>query len=259
MKPKNLSPIYLIESKLKTISYFYDETGLCQMKSHALFSDRHDAGRQLAERLRVKYGNRNDVTILALPRGGVPVAKEISVRLNAPMDVIIIRKISAPGNQELAIGAIAEDGVEFWNHSLISQLQITRDYMNQVMAKEKKELQRRRRLYRGGRSGYAVQGKTVILVDDGVATGAAIKVALSAIKLFQPARIVVAVPSASENAAREIAAQVDEFVAIKTVVNYESVGSWYSDFDQLSDREVMQLLAGNSSIGAHLSADRNCQ
>lgn len=212
------------------------------------FLNRRSAGKQLAERLLPQYGGRKDVLVLALPRGGVPVAYEIAKTLNAPLDVMIVRKLGVPGHEELAMGAIASSGVVVMNDDVVAELAIPQSSIDREVALEKQELRRRNNLYRGDRSNLAVKGKIVILVDDGVATGATMRAAIVALKQLRPARLIAAVPSAAESTYRAIAAQVDEFAVLATADHYYSVGSWYVDFAQVSDREVRELLANNRHV-----------
>ncbi|MGH2523904.1 MAG: phosphoribosyltransferase, partial [Anaerolineales bacterium] len=203
--------------------------------------DRRDAGRQLAARL-ARYANRPDVLVLALPRGGVPVAFEIAQALHAPLDVFVVRKIGVPGYEELALGAIATGGVILLNEPLVQALRIRDEMLEAVIKKERHELERRNRAYRGDRPAPNVRGCTLILVDDGLATGATMRAAVVALRQQGPARIVVAVPTAAPETCDEFRAEVDEIVCAITPEPFYAVGAWYEDFSQTSDDEVRELL-----------------
>jgi predicted phosphoribosyltransferase len=207
-----------------------------------LFRDRREAGRLLATRLQA-YANRPDVIVLALPRGGVPVAYEVARALNAPLDVFLVRKLGVPGYEELAMGAVATGGVTVFNEEIIRRLGIPDYVIEAVGGRELQELARREQLYRGNRPPPEVRGRTVILVDDGLATGATMHAAIEALRQMQPARIVVAVPTASPQTCQEMRAEVDEVVCAMTPEPFQAVGRWYQDFSQTSDEEVSQLLA----------------
>lgn len=206
------------------------------------FRDRHDAGRRLAQNLAV-YANRADVLVLALPRGGVPVAYEVARALGAPLDVFIVRKLGVPGYEELAMGAVATGGVRVLNQEIVHGLAIPDHAIDTAAAREQQELSRRERLYRDGRPSPDVHGKTVILVDDGLATGATMRAAVEALKQQQPACIVVAVPTASPETSEALRAEADEVIAAMTPKPFFSVGHWYDDFTQTTDDEVRDLLA----------------
>src|SRR5256885_1843752 len=206
-----------------------------------LFRDRRDAGRLLAEKL-AAYATRPDVLVLALPRGGVPVAYEVAHRLGAPLDVFVVRKLGVPGHEELAMGAVATGGVRVLNDQLVEQLGISDQMIDAVAARERQELARRERLYRGGRPPPDVRGRTVILVDDGLATGATMHAAIKALRLQQPARIVVAVPTASPQTCEELRRVADEVMCAITPEPFHAVGLWYDDFSQTTDEEVRDLL-----------------
>src|SRR6202023_636023 len=207
-----------------------------------LFRDRREAGRVLAERL-AAYANRPDVLVLALPRGGVPVAYEVARALGAPLDVFVVRKLGVPGHEELAMGAIATGGVRVLNDQIVQRLRIPEYIVDAVAAREQPELRRRERLYRGGRPPPQVRGRTVILVDDGLATGATMRAAIMALRQLQPARIIVAIPTASPETCEELKAEVDEVVCAITPEPFLAVGHWYEDFSQTTDEEVRDLLA----------------
>src|SRR6266478_1931382 len=207
-----------------------------------LFRDRSDAGRLLAAKL-TAYANRPDVLVLGLPRGGVPVAYEVAQALGAPLDVFVVRKLGVPGYEELAMGAVATGGVRVLNDQLVRRLGIPGALIETVASQERQELARRERLYREGRPPPDVRGRTVILVDDGLATGATMHAAIEALRQLQPARIVVAVPTASPEACEEMRAKVDDVICAITPEPFEAVGRWYQDFSQTTDEEVRGLLA----------------
>jgi predicted phosphoribosyltransferase len=209
------------------------------------FRDRKESGRLLAAKLGA-YANRPDVIVLALPRGGVPVAYEVARALGTPMDIFLVRKLGVPGYEELAMGAIATGGVRVLNDQLVGGLRIPDYIVDEVAASEKQELMRRERLYRGDRPTPDVQGRTVILVDDGLATGATMLAAVKALRQQQPARIVVAVPTASPETCEQLRAEVDEVICAITPEPFHAVGLWYEDFSQTTDEEVRDLLARSS-------------
>jgi len=211
-----------------------------------LFRDRQDAGRVLAEKL-AAYANRPDVLVLALPRGGVPVAYEVARALGAPLDVFVVRKLGVPGYEELAMGAVATGGVRVLNDQLIQRLGIPDHVIDAVTARERQELARRERLYRDGRPPPDISGRTVILVDDGLATGATMQAAIEALRQQNPARIVVAVPTASPDTCEEMKAKADDVICAITPQPFDAVGRWYQDFSQTTDEEVGALLARTST------------
>ena len=207
----------------------------------ALFTDRVDAGKKLAKELS-KYANRSDVLILALPRGGVPVAFEVAKELNVKMDVFIVRKLGVPGNEELAMGAISSDNVLVLNEDIVKSFQIPERVINMVAGNELKELERREHTYRGDRPKPEISGSTVILIDDGLATGATMRAAASAIKTKNPAKIVVAVPTGAPDTCELFKREVDEVICIATPEPFYGVGAWYGNFSQTTDEEVCELL-----------------
>lgn len=207
-----------------------------------VFRDRTEAGQVLAERL-AEYANRPDVLVLALPRGGVPVAYEVARALHAPLDVFLVRKLGVPGHEELAMGAVATGGVRVINEQVVRALGIPESVIDAVAAWEQKELERRERLYRGDRPPPDVRGKTVILVDDGLATGSTMLAAVKALRQQQPARIVVAVPISSPDTCELLRTEVDDVVCAVTPEPFYAVGLWYQDFSQTTDEEVRELLA----------------
>ena len=206
-----------------------------------LFKDRRDAGRKLAQEL-LPYAGRSDVTVLALPRGGVPVAYEVARALNAPLDIFIVRKLGLPGHEELAIGAIASGGVRVLNHDIVQALKVPQTLIDTVTRQELQELERRERAYRGDRPPPEVRGRTVILVDDGLATGASMRAAVAALRAQNPARIVVGVPTAAPETCQAFESEVDEIVCAMTPEPFYGVGRWYEDFSQTTDEEVRALL-----------------
>ncbi len=205
------------------------------------FLDRMEAGQLLATQLKA-YANRPDVLVLALPRGGVPVALEVARALHAPLDVIIVRKLGVPGEEELAMGAIASGGVRVLNDDVVQMLAIPKEVINQVSIHEQHEVERRERLYRGNRPAYDVHGRTVILVDDGIATGATMRAAVVAVRRQQPARIIIAIPVAASATCEEFGAEVEELVCVSRPEMFLAVGFWYEHFSQTSDVEVRRLL-----------------
>jgi predicted phosphoribosyltransferase len=213
----------------------------------ALFRDRRDAGRKLAQELK-EYANRPDVVVLALPRGGVPVAYEVAKALKAPLDIFLVRKLGVPGHEELAMGAIASGGVRVLNDTVVDALNIPERLIDAVAEKEQRELERRERAYRGDRPKPEVRGKTVILVDDGLATGASMRAAVEALRAQDPARIVVAVPTAAPETCEAFEDTVEEVVCAETPQPFFGVGFWYQDFSQTSDEEVRTLLARAQSF-----------
>ena len=207
-----------------------------------IFRDRTDAGRKLAARLK-KYAGRTDVLVLALPRGGVPVAYEVAKELGAPLDVFLVRKLGVPGQEELAMGAIASGGVRVLNEDVISYLGIPGEVIDIVAADERTELERRERAYRNGRPPPDVNGRVVILIDDGLATGSTMRAAAAALRAQKPARIVVAVPVAAPETCEQFKSEVDEVICAVTPQPFRGVGLWYRDFSQTTDEEVRELLA----------------
>lgn len=205
------------------------------------FKDREDAGAQLARQLS-HYAGRNDVIVLALPRGGVPIGYAIATSLHAPLDILLVRKLGLPGHEEYAMGAIASGGVRVLQTSVVNQLRVPPAMVQQVIDRETMELERREALYRGGRKARSVEGKVVILTDDGLATGATMRVAIESLRKHKPAQIVVAVPVAAPETRDMIAAEVDEMVCLSAPMMFRAVSEWYARFDQTSDEEVQQLL-----------------
>jgi putative phosphoribosyl transferase len=207
-----------------------------------VFPNRTEAGRQLAESL-LKYVGRPDVIVLGLPRGGVPVAFEVAQRLGAPLDVFIVRKLGVPGFEELAVGAIASGGVRVLNEDVMRAVPNAEKVIESVTAKEKVELERREQSYRDGRSAPELRNRVVILVDDGLATGATMRAAVAALRQRGVAKIVVAVPVGPPDTCRELEHEADETICASTPEFFQAVGQYYEDFSQTSDDEVRELLA----------------
>jgi putative phosphoribosyl transferase len=206
------------------------------------FRNRIDAGRQLAAAL-AKYANRPDVIVLGLPRGGIPVAAEVARALHVPLDVFVVRKLGVPGHEEYAMGAIASGGVRLLNRRTVAAAGLTPAQVESVTAAERAELERRERSYRGDRPFPDLTGKTIILVDDGLATGASMRAAIEALRQERPARIVVAVPVAAPETCQAFRHVADEIVCAATPEPFYAVGRWYDDFSQTTDQEVHELLA----------------
>lgn len=206
------------------------------------FFNRTEAGQFLAENLS-SYANRDDVLVLALPRGGVPVGAEVAKKLNAQLDVFVVRKLGLPGHPELAMGAIASGGVRVFNGEVMNAFRIPDDTVNTVTAEELIELERRERAYRDNRHAPEVEGKTIILVDDGIATGSTMLAAVAALRQLNAARIVVAAPVIAGSTYYEIRRAADDVAAVIVPENFYAVGQWYEDFSQTSDDEVRVLLA----------------
>jgi putative phosphoribosyl transferase len=201
-----------------------------------------------------EYANRDDVVVLALPRGGVPVGFEVAKALHAPLDVFVVRKLGLPGQEELAMGAIASGGVRVLNSDLLRALRIPEEVVDQITQKEQRELERREREYRDERSPIDVRGKTVILVDDGLATGSSMRVAVLALKQKGPAQVGVAVPVAPSDTCAELQSVADKVVCAVTPQPFLGVGQWYEDFSQTSDEEVRELLRRAVTLPAHRAA-----
>jgi predicted phosphoribosyltransferase len=216
------------------------------------FHDRADGGRQLAARLS-DYANRSDVIVLGLPRGGLVVAHEVAIALNAPLDVFPVRKLGVPGHAELAMGAIAGGGVEVLNRDLLAEIGLSDAAVRDVAARERRELERREALYRGSRPSTAVRGRIVILVDDGLATGSTMQAALLALRQQAPARLIAAVPVGAREACDQLAAIADQVICLLTPDPFRAVGLWYEDFDQTTDDEVRRRLLAHQSA---MDADR---
>jgi putative phosphoribosyl transferase len=206
------------------------------------FPNRTEAGRQLAEKL-VNYAGREDVIVLGLPRGGVPVAFEVAQRLGAPLDVFIVRKLGVPGFEELAVGAIASGGVRVLNQDVVRALPNAEEAIEAITARETAELERREKSYRNGRPAPELRDRVVILVDDGLATGATMRAAVAALRQRHVAKIVVAAPVGAPDTCREFEDEVDEIVCATAPEFFQAVGQYYHDFSQTSDEEVRELLS----------------
>jgi putative phosphoribosyl transferase len=215
------------------------------------FPNRAEAGRRLAEKLQ-RYAGGEDVIVLGLPRGGVPVAYEVAQRLHAPLDVFIVRKLGVPGFEELALGAIASGGVRVLNEDVVRALPNANELVESVTARELAELQRREQTYRDGRPAPELRGRIAILVDDGLATGATMRAAVKALRQLGAAKIIVAVPVGAADTCRELEQEVDETVCVMAPEWFQAVGQFYEDFSQTSDDEVRELLtraARGGSVG----------
>ncbi|GAA5532765.1 phosphoribosyltransferase [Deinococcus aluminii] len=210
------------------------------------FLDRRDAGRQLASRL-LSQQAWPDTTVLALPRGGVPVSYEVAQAIGAPLDVFLVRKLGVPGYEEVAMGAIASGGVRVLNEDVVRRAGVTPQALAAVEKREEAELNRRERAYREGRTPAPIQGRTVLLIDDGIATGATLRAGLKALRALSPARVVVAVPVAPPEVCRALRSEADEVVCLLTPPDFMAVGQFYRDFHQTSDEEVRGLLARAAS------------
>ncbi len=205
------------------------------------FLDRRQAGQVLADRLRT-HASRHDVVVLALPRGGVPVAAEVSALLQAPLDVFVVRKLGVPGHEELAMGALATGGVRVLNDDVIAHLSIPPAAIDQVTAREQRELERRERLYRGDRPPLDVRDRVAILIDDGLATGSTMRAAVRAVRPRGPAEVLVAVPVGSAEACADLGREADLVICAHIPRWFSAVGEWYGDFSQTSDEEVHDIL-----------------
>jgi putative phosphoribosyl transferase len=206
------------------------------------FANRREAGVELASKLR-HYAGRNDVVVLALPRGGVPVAFEIAEALDAPLDIFLVRKLGMPGHPEYAIGAIASGGVRVLSEDVVRAYGVSQAAIDAITRQEQAELERREREYRKGRSLVDLRGRVVVLVDDGLATGSTMKAAVQAVRQHRPGRIVVAVPVGAPSTCEEFADVTDETVCARTTESFSAVGQWYLDFSQTTDEEVQTLLS----------------
>jgi putative phosphoribosyl transferase len=214
-----------------------------------IFANRSQAGRILAGRLE-KYAGRDDVVVLGIPRGGIPVAFEVAQALHAPLDIFLLRKLGVPGHEEFAFGAIASGGVRVLDRRILRALLISAADVDAVTARVRQELKRRELTYRGDRPPLSVTGKTVILVDDGIATGASLLAGIHALRELRPARIVIAVPVASLQALDRLAYEVDEVVCEAMPEEFAAVGQFYHDFSQTGDDQVIDLLSRNQKAAA---------
>ncbi len=221
------------------------------------FRDRVEAGRALALQLET-YAGRSDLIVLALPRGGVPVAYEVARALGAPLDVFTVRKLGVPGHPELALGAIATGGVRVIDEDVVRSLRVPIQVIDVIAARELRELDRREQVYRGNRPVPDVRGRTVILVDDGMATGSSMRAALAAVQRLRPARVIVAVPVAAPSTCRQLESEADECVCVLNPEPFHAVGCWYEDFSQTTDEEVRDLLE-RSAHQAEPEASNRCE
>jgi putative phosphoribosyl transferase len=210
------------------------------------FSDRREAGVELASKL-TQYAGRNDVVVLALPRGGVPVGFEVAESLDAPLDIFLVRKLGMPGHPEYAMGAIASGGVRVLSEDVVRAYGIPQSAIDVIAHKEQEELERREREYRRGGSLIDLRGRIVILVDDGLATGSTMKAAVQAVRQHRPARVVVAVPVGASSTCEEFADVTDETICARTPEPFSAVGQWYLDFSQTTDEEVQMLLRDHAT------------
>jgi putative phosphoribosyl transferase len=208
------------------------------------FRDRVEAGEHLGRELARRFGRQSDLLVLALPRGGVPVGAEVARALNAPLDVFIVRKLGVPGQEELAMGAIASGGVRVLNDEVLSFTAVPRAIIDSVAQREGRELERREKAYRGSRPPLDVRGKAVIIVDDGLATGSTMRAAVRALHNMGPRAIIVAVPVAARSTCDELRTEADDVVCLRTPEPFRAVGLWYENFDQTTDEEVHALLEG---------------
>ncbi|MGE5304531.1 MAG: phosphoribosyltransferase [Alphaproteobacteria bacterium] len=206
-----------------------------------MFRDRTEAGQLLARRL-IRYKDQAEVIVLGLARGGMPVASEVAKALRAPLDVFLVRKLGVPGQEELAMGASASGNVRVLNDPIINALGISPAAIEAAAAKEEREIERRERLYRGDRPSLAVENRTIILIDDGLATGSTMRAAVLALRRQHPASIIVAVPVAAASTCEDLKHEVEEIVCLLTPENFFAVGEWYEDFSQITDEEVQELL-----------------
>jgi putative phosphoribosyl transferase len=216
------------------------------MSGDVRFADRFDAGRRLADRLG-RYRDRDDVIVLGLPRGGVPVAAEVAGALDAPLDVFVVRKLGVPGHEELAMGAIASGGVRVLNDDVVRSVGIREELLEAVTARERETLEAQERAYRGDAATLDVAGRTAILVDDGLATGATMRAAIRALRGLRAAAIVVAVPTAPRDTCEALGREVEDVVCATTPEPFTAVGIWYRDFRPVSDEQVRQLLRGGDA------------
>jgi predicted phosphoribosyltransferase len=206
-----------------------------------MFHDRLEAGRRLAVKL-AGYAGRDDVLVLAIPRGGVPVAFEVAQGLHAPLDILLVRKLGVPGQRELAMGAIASGGIRIFSRELIDELGVSEEEIAETVAEQEAELRRREQLYRGARPGVSVEGKITIVVDDGIATGSSMRAAIDALRTLRPKKIVVAVPLATFHADQEMKKAADEFVCVLRPETFFAIGEFYENFAQMDDSEVRALI-----------------
>ena len=215
-----------------------------------IFQDRNDAGKLLARKLE-QYAGKSDVLVLAIPRGGVPVAFQVAATLGAPMDVFVVRKLGVPSQPELAFGAIASGGIRILDEQIVDSMGVSEPEIEQIAAEQRAELNRRERVYRGRRAPLHIENKTVILVDDGIATGASTRAAIAALRQLKPARIVLAAPIAPASTCWNLRREVDEVVCLDAPETFYAIGQFYEDFSQVSDDEVTALLKLNGEQNAN--------
>jgi putative phosphoribosyl transferase len=220
---------------------FPEQKGQAERGTSMIFSNRREAGSRLAEHLR-DYANRKDVIVLGIPRGGVPVAFEVARTLEVPLDILLLRKLGVPGHEELGFGAIASGGIRALNPEVVEALRISPLDIELVTNRERKELKRREQAYRGQRPPLNLRGLTVILVDDGIATGSGMRAAVGALRQMQPAHVVIAVPVAPSATCNRLRSEVDDLVCLTMPEPFYGVGQFYFDFSQVSDQEVNELL-----------------
>jgi len=206
-----------------------------------IFGDRVDAGGRLAEKLRA-YANRDDVIVLGIPRGGVPVAFEVATALHAPLDVFLSRKLGVPGQEELAFGAVATGGVRVLDQELIEAVGISKREIEEITHRVRTELERRERVFRGDRPPLNLEGKIAILIDDGIATGSSMRAAINALRQHKPARVVVAIPVAPLSTCHRLRTEVDELICVHMPESFYAIGQFYADFSQVADEEVTDLI-----------------
>lgn len=217
------------------------------------FANRREAGKVLADRLRA-YAGRDDVLVLGLPRGGVPVAYEVARSLGAALDVFVVRKLGVPQQPELAMGAIASGGVRVLNDDVVRWYRVPREAIEAVAQREERELARRERAYRNGRPAVPIEGRVVILVDDGLATGSTMRAAIAAIRRLNPSRVIVAVPVGARDTCEDLATLADGVVCARMPAAFSAVGLWYEDFSQATDAEVTGLLQEAGRVGTTTGA-----
>jgi len=218
-----------------------------------IFSNRTEAGRLLAKRLRA-YENQRDVLILGIPRGGVPVAFEVAAEFHAPMDIFIVRKLGVPGSEELAFGAIASGRIRFLDREIVAAAEISESEIERITARETRELERRQRTYRGGLDPLEVKGQTVILVDDGIATGSSMQAAITALRQLKPSRLVVAVPVAPASTCRRLRPEVDDLICVHRPASFYAIGEFYENFSPVSDQTVTDLLREGTQVLARAAS-----
>lgn len=211
------------------------------MRTNSRFANRIDAGRRLAEALG-DYEGRGDVVVYGLPRGGVPVAAEVASALDAPLDVLVVRKLGVPGQPELAMGAVASGGVRVLNQEILRQLHVEEDQIDRITEEQRHEVRERENRFRGDADAPDVRGKTALVIDDGIATGSTMRASVEALRELGPERIVVAAPVASYSACENMEEVADEVICLETPSPFHAVGAWYEKFDQTSDAEVKQFL-----------------